>query len=143
MSSWLNLIIILQCSALALLTGQNRNPAQQQTHEMTVPNELIGCIIGKGGSKVAEIRWVEIMQEIMLLVPSVLISSNNICAVFPMNYWHFHSLQIECIKHVKIKGLNFYCYKCQKHLLTSSLISHHTGNLFSSFLFFFYLKLKS
>ena len=24
---------------------------------MTVPNELIGCIIGKGGSKVAEIRW--------------------------------------------------------------------------------------
>merc|ERR1719278_1531047 len=23
---------------------------------MTVPNELIGCIIGKGGSKVAEIR---------------------------------------------------------------------------------------
>ena len=25
---------------------------------MTVPNELIGCIIGKGGSKVAEIRSV-------------------------------------------------------------------------------------
>ena len=30
--------------------------SQQQTHEMTVPNELIGCIIGKGGSKIAEIR---------------------------------------------------------------------------------------
>lgn len=29
-----------------------------QTHEMTVPNELIGCIIGKGGTKIAEIRWV-------------------------------------------------------------------------------------
>ena len=44
-------------SALALLTGQARSQAaQQQTHEMTVPNELIGCIIGKGGSKVAEIR---------------------------------------------------------------------------------------
>jgi len=44
-------------TALALLTGQARNQAaQQQTHEMTVPNELIGCIIGKGGSKVAEIR---------------------------------------------------------------------------------------
>lgn len=28
----------------------------QQTHEMTIPNELIGCIIGKGGAKVAEIR---------------------------------------------------------------------------------------
>jgi len=47
---------IINPTALALLTGQNRNPAQQQTHEMTVPNELIGCIIGKGGSKVAEIR---------------------------------------------------------------------------------------
>ena len=47
-------------TALALLTGQGRSPAaQQQTHEMTVPNELIGCIIGKGGSKVAEIRWGE------------------------------------------------------------------------------------
>jgi len=44
-------------TALALLTGQARSQAaQQQTHEMTVPNELIGCIIGKGGSKVAEIR---------------------------------------------------------------------------------------
>ena len=45
-------------SALAVLSGQARSPAQQQTHEMTVPNELIGCIIGKGGSKVAEIRSV-------------------------------------------------------------------------------------
>ena len=27
-----------------------------QTHEMTVPNEIIGCVIGKGGSKIAEIR---------------------------------------------------------------------------------------
>ena len=52
---FLNLTISV--SALALLTGQARSQAaQQQTHEMTVPNELIGCIIGKGGSKVAEIR---------------------------------------------------------------------------------------
>ncbi|XP_050739947.1 poly(rC)-binding protein 3-like isoform X3 [Eriocheir sinensis] len=29
-----------------------------QTHEMTVPNELIGCIIGKGGTKIAEIRQI-------------------------------------------------------------------------------------
>ena len=42
--------------ALAMLTGQGRGQNSQQTHEMTVPNELIGCIIGKGGSKVAEIR---------------------------------------------------------------------------------------
>ena len=48
-------------SALAALAGsQLRTPAGTgpgtQTHEMTVPNELIGCIIGKGGTKIAEIR---------------------------------------------------------------------------------------
>jgi len=26
------------------------------THEMAIPNDMIGCIIGKGGSKIAEIR---------------------------------------------------------------------------------------
>merc|ERR550532_3134165 len=47
----------LSHAALAALTGhQNRPQSSQQTHEMTVPNELIGCIIGKGGSKIAEIR---------------------------------------------------------------------------------------
>jgi len=39
-----------------VLASQGRAPPQQQTHEMTIPNELIGCIIGKGGSKVSEIR---------------------------------------------------------------------------------------
>lgn len=34
----------------------NRSGGGQQTHEMTVPNDLIGCIIGKGGTKIAEIR---------------------------------------------------------------------------------------
>jgi poly(rC)-binding protein 3/4 len=29
-----------------------------QQHEMTVPNDLIGCIIGKGGTKIAEIRQI-------------------------------------------------------------------------------------
>lgn len=51
--------------ALAALAGsqlRTNNPSRnqqgnsQQTHEMTVPNELIGCIIGKGGTKIAEIR---------------------------------------------------------------------------------------
>ncbi|KAL0271188.1 UNVERIFIED_CONTAM: hypothetical protein PYX00_008360 [Menopon gallinae] len=36
--------------------GRNQQGNSQQTHEMTVPNELIGCIIGKGGTKIAEIR---------------------------------------------------------------------------------------
>ena len=30
--------------------------AAQQTHEMTIPNDLIGCIIGRGGAKINEIR---------------------------------------------------------------------------------------
>ncbi|CAB3237046.1 unnamed protein product [Arctia plantaginis] len=57
----------LNPAALAALAGsqlrtsnQSRNqPASnQQSHEMTVPNELIGCIIGKGGTKIAEIRQI-------------------------------------------------------------------------------------
>jgi hypothetical protein len=36
----------------------SRSGGGQQTHEMTVPNDLIGCIIGKGGTKIAEIRCV-------------------------------------------------------------------------------------
>ena len=50
-------LICFSFPALAALAGhQNRPQSSQQTHEMTVPNELIGCIIGKGGSKIAEIR---------------------------------------------------------------------------------------
>ena len=49
-------------TALAALAGsQLRTPhgtgPGSQTHEITVPNELIGCIIGKGGTKIAEIRY--------------------------------------------------------------------------------------
>ncbi|XP_058053346.1 poly(rC)-binding protein 3 isoform X7 [Anopheles bellator] len=55
-----------QSAALAALAGSqlrtnnNRNVAQvqSQSHEMTVPNDLIGCIIGKGGTKIAEIRQI-------------------------------------------------------------------------------------
>lgn len=48
-----------------LRTNNNRNAVaaaaaqvQSQSHEMTVPNDLIGCIIGKGGTKIAEIRQI-------------------------------------------------------------------------------------
>ena len=48
---------LINPATLALLAAPVRAPpSPHQTHEMTVPNELIGCIIGKGGSKVAEIR---------------------------------------------------------------------------------------
>ncbi|XP_043190939.1 poly(rC)-binding protein 3-like isoform X3 [Amphibalanus amphitrite] len=50
-------------TALAALAGsQLRTPPTAgpctQSHEITVPNELIGCIIGKGGTKIAEIRQI-------------------------------------------------------------------------------------
>lgn len=38
--------------------GGGQTGAPQQSQEMAVPNELIGCIIGKGGTKIAEIRCV-------------------------------------------------------------------------------------
>ena len=33
-----------------------RNMHNVQTHEMNIPNDLIGCIIGRGGQKISEIR---------------------------------------------------------------------------------------
>ena len=33
-------------------------PNGAQTHEISIPNDLIGCIIGRGGSKINEIRSV-------------------------------------------------------------------------------------
>lgn len=36
--------------------GSSRGSSNTQTHEMSIPNDMIGCIIGKGGSKIAEIR---------------------------------------------------------------------------------------
>lgn len=67
MFKWLEIIKYFDVSALAALAGSqlrtnhtNRQQpaANNQTHEMTVPNELIGCIIGKGGTKIAEIRQI-------------------------------------------------------------------------------------
>jgi hypothetical protein len=54
-------ILLCFTANLGTLTGfrtqdHGRGGGNQQTHEMTVPNELIGCIIGKGGSKISEIR---------------------------------------------------------------------------------------
>ncbi|XP_065213717.1 poly(rC)-binding protein 3-like isoform X1 [Planococcus citri] len=39
-------------------SGNKKVQSTPQTQEITVPNEYIGCIIGKGGSKIAEIRQI-------------------------------------------------------------------------------------
>ncbi|KAF9053954.1 eukaryotic type KH-domain (KH-domain type I) [Hymenopellis radicata] len=42
---------------------QHHNPPQQmQTQEIYIPNDLVGCIIGKGGSKINEIRHMSASQ---------------------------------------------------------------------------------
>jgi poly(rC)-binding protein 3/4 len=57
-------IHFLSRTALAALAGSqlrtttSRTQTNTQQHEMTVPNDLIGCIIGKGGTKIAEIRQI-------------------------------------------------------------------------------------
>ncbi|XP_045210011.1 poly(rC)-binding protein 3-like isoform X6 [Mercenaria mercenaria] len=38
--------------------GPIPTPNGQQTHEMNIPNDLIGCIIGRGGQKINEIRQI-------------------------------------------------------------------------------------
>ena len=52
--------LIVALAAMAnnqLGSGGIPTSVPQQSQEMAVPNELIGCIIGKGGTKIAEIRW--------------------------------------------------------------------------------------
>ncbi|XP_060578541.1 poly(rC)-binding protein 3-like isoform X6 [Ruditapes philippinarum] len=41
-----------------LQNGPIATPNGQQTHEMNIPNDLIGCIIGRGGQKINEIRQI-------------------------------------------------------------------------------------
>lgn len=42
---------------------QQQNPHQQlQTQQIYIPNDLVGCIIGKGGSKINEIRHMSASQ---------------------------------------------------------------------------------
>jgi poly(rC)-binding protein 2/3/4 len=42
--------------ATAAQQQQQQQQQQQHVHEMKIPNDLIGCIIGRGGSKINEIR---------------------------------------------------------------------------------------
>jgi heterogeneous nuclear rnp K-like protein 2 len=41
---------------------QHNPPAQLQTQQIYIPNDLVGCIIGKGGSKINEIRHMSASQ---------------------------------------------------------------------------------
>lgn len=47
-------------AAVAAAANQPRNIHNVQTHEMNIPNDLIGCIIGRGGQKISEIRYLYI-----------------------------------------------------------------------------------
>lgn len=41
---------------------QHNPPQQLQTQQIYIPNDLVGCIIGKGGSKINEIRHMSASQ---------------------------------------------------------------------------------
>jgi len=44
-------------------SSSHHNPPQQlQTQQIYIPNDLVGCIIGKGGSKINEIRHMSASQ---------------------------------------------------------------------------------
>lgn len=42
--------------------GGHNPPQQLQTQQIYIPNDLVGCIIGKGGSKINEIRHMSASQ---------------------------------------------------------------------------------
>lgn len=42
--------------------SQHNPPQQLQTQQIYIPNDLVGCIIGKGGSKINEIRHMSASQ---------------------------------------------------------------------------------
>ena len=50
-------------AAAANVSGPPRNMHNVQTHEMSIPNELIGCIIGRGGQKISEIRYLDFFSS--------------------------------------------------------------------------------
>ncbi|KAJ8507602.1 hypothetical protein ONZ45_g10043 [Pleurotus djamor] len=43
-------------------SAQSNPPQQLQTQQIYIPNDLVGCIIGKGGSKINEIRHMSASQ---------------------------------------------------------------------------------
>ncbi|KAG5678618.1 hypothetical protein PVAND_008277 [Polypedilum vanderplanki] len=57
-TSGLNPTALAALAGSQLRTTASRTQTNTQQHEMTVPNDLIGCIIGKGGTKIAEIRQI-------------------------------------------------------------------------------------
>ncbi|KAI0340072.1 eukaryotic type KH-domain (KH-domain type I) [Trametopsis cervina] len=57
--------------------GGSSNPPQQlQTQQIYIPNDLVGCIIGKGGAKINEIRHMSASQ-IKIMEPGAVGSGMN------------------------------------------------------------------
>lgn len=49
-------------SSSSSYTGSSTSSQQLQTQQIYIPNDLVGCIIGKGGSKINEIRHMSASQ---------------------------------------------------------------------------------
>lgn len=55
----------------------NPPPQQLQTQQIYIPNDLVGCIIGKGGSKINEIRHMSASQIKIMEPGAVAVNANG------------------------------------------------------------------
>ncbi|KAF7304986.1 RNA-binding protein rnc1 [Mycena kentingensis (nom. inval.)] len=55
----------------------NPPPQQLQTQQIYIPNDLVGCIIGKGGSKINEIRHMSASQIKIMEPGAVAVNTNG------------------------------------------------------------------
>ncbi|KAJ7063455.1 hypothetical protein C8F01DRAFT_1219521 [Mycena amicta] len=55
----------------------NPPPQQLQTQQIYIPNDLVGCIIGKGGSKINEIRHMSASQIKIMEPGAVAVAANG------------------------------------------------------------------
>ncbi|TFY65706.1 hypothetical protein EVG20_g5389 [Dentipellis fragilis] len=92
----------------------NPNPPQQlQTQQIYIPNDLVGCIIGKGGSKINEIRHMSASQ-IKIMEPGATSVANIQMAVQLL----YHRLEQE-----KQKQLHIILVPSQKTFRTKRILA--------------------
>ena len=72
----------IQFQQRPLQNGPIPAPNGQQTHEMNIPNDLIGCIIGRGGQKINEIRLVSVSVVLNLIYKQDVSVLSHQCSLF-------------------------------------------------------------
>ena len=78
-----------------LQNGPVATPNGQQTHEMNIPNDLIGCIIGRGGQKINEIRYFCEFYDFEFLTQKIYLSNWLEGQKMPLCSHFFHVLPLK------------------------------------------------